>query len=83
MSALLGEELVPLSQATKWVPARRGAARTHPSTLFRWATEGLHGVRLEVLQVGGSRCTSREALHRFFKRLTEMTAPTGAEGTNA
>lgn len=83
MSDLMNEQLVPLAQATRWVPSRRGDAPTHASTLFRWATEGLRGVRLETLQVGGSRCTSREALHRFFKRLTEMTAPTGAEGTNA
>jgi hypothetical protein len=26
---------------------------------------------LETIQVGGTRCTSREALQRFFERLSE------------
>jgi hypothetical protein len=30
---------------------------------------------LESLQVGGTRCTSREALARFFQRLTDRDVP--------
>ncbi len=37
--------------------------------LYRWATEGLRGVHLETIQVGGTLCTSIEALQRFFERL--------------
>lgn len=43
----------------------------HVSGLYRWAKHGLHGVRLETIQVGGTLCTSREALERFFARLAE------------
>jgi hypothetical protein len=32
-------------------------------------------VILECLQVGGTRCTSREALARFFDRLTHADGP--------
>jgi hypothetical protein len=31
-------------------------------------------VVLESIQVGGTRCTSREALARFFRRLTQGDA---------
>ena len=69
MAAMLAESLVPLGEAARFVPPRRGGKAAHPSTLFRWAAHGLRGVRLEVVQVGGTKCTSREALHRFFDRL--------------
>jgi hypothetical protein len=34
---------------------------------------GVRGVRLETLMVGGTRCTSVEALQRFFERITVAT----------
>jgi hypothetical protein len=35
-------------------------------------------VVLESIQVGGTRCTSREALARFFRRLTDAAGtPSG------
>lgn len=71
MSGLLLEDLVPLSAAARLLPRRRSGRPTHTSTLFRWASEGLRGVKLEVVQVGGTRCTSREALARFFSQLSK------------
>jgi hypothetical protein len=41
------------------------------STIYRWATAGVAGVKLETIRVGGTLCTSFEALQRFFERLTE------------
>ena len=32
---------------------------------------GCRGVVLETIQVGGTRCTSREALQRFFENLSQ------------
>jgi hypothetical protein len=32
-------------------------------------------VRLESIRVGGTLCTSREALERFFARLAELDNP--------
>ena len=49
-----------------------------PSTLFRWASKGLRGVRLEVIRIGGTQCTSVEALARFFHRLSEHAEPPAA-----
>lgn len=39
------------------------------ATLYRWGQRGLSGVRLEAISVGGTVCTSREALQRFVERL--------------
>ena len=65
---------VPLSQAADGLPRRRRGRKTHVSTLFRWSSAGCKGVVLETIQVGGTRCTSREALQRFFERLTSPGA---------
>lgn len=45
--------------------------RIHTSTFYRWSTVGCRGVVLETIQIGGTRCTSREALQRFFERLSQ------------
>ena len=64
------EKVLSFKQAAELLPRRRRGKTPSPSTLYRWATTGLHGIRLETLCVGGSRCTSAEALQRFFERLT-------------
>ena len=69
---LIDETMVTLTQATKMVPSRRPGKAPEVSTLHRWATRGLRGVRLETIKVGGARMTSREALERFFQALTQL-----------
>lgn len=64
------ERVLTLSDAAKELPRRRGGKRPHTATLYRWTTLGCRGVRLEYVQIGGTRCTSKEALSRFFERLT-------------
>ena len=71
----LSEDIRPIPKAMKWVPPRRGDRPTHASCGFRWAKHGLRGVRLETIRVGGTLCTSREALERFFARLAELDGP--------
>src|SRR4051795_8401887 len=65
------ETVVSLAQAADDLPRRRRGRKTHISTLYRWATVGCRGVVLETIQVGATRCTSREALQRFFERLSQ------------
>src|SRR3954452_11461923 len=67
------ESLITLSQAAEQLPRRRRGRKTHVSTLYRWTTVGCRGVRLDTLQVGATRCTSREALQRFFEQLSQGT----------
>ncbi len=69
MINLLTEEILSLTEAAKKLPARRAGKRPHAATLYRWAKNGLGGFRLETVQVGGTKCTSMEALQRFFEQL--------------
>lgn len=64
------EEVITLGEAARRLPCRRKGKATNVATLYRWASAGLHGERLEVIRVGGSLCTSVEGLQRFFNRLT-------------
>lgn len=76
----LSETLITLADAAKLLPARRGGRRPHLSCLYRWTASGCKGVILESIQVGGTRCTSKEALARFLGRLT---AEVGGGASNA
>jgi hypothetical protein len=40
-------------------------------TIYRWATTGIGGIRLETICEGDRRLTSRRALQEFFERVTE------------
>lgn len=75
---ILVEDVLSLAQAARQLPSLRGAKATgkgiHPITLWRWARRGLNTpdgekVRLETIRVGGTNCTSRQALQRFLDRL--------------
>ena len=69
------EAVVTLTEATHHLPRRRKGKRCAVSTLYRWADRGVRGVRLETIQVGGTKCTSWEALQRFFNRLSSADSP--------
>lgn len=73
------ETLLTLTEAAKSLPPRRRGKRPHVSCLYRWTTTGCKGVVLESLQCGGTRVTSREALARFFRRLTHDNGPSPGE----
>jgi hypothetical protein len=66
------EQPIPLCQVPRlaWLPRRRRGRKIHVATIFRWAQHGIHGVRLEVVRIGGTRCTSEAALRRFFAALS-------------
>lgn len=66
----MSEEILTFQQAAERIPRRRAGRPAAPSTLHRWATAGMKGIQLETIQVGGTRCTSMEALERFFHRLS-------------
>ena len=68
------EHVVTLAEAVQQLPRRRGRP-IHLSTLYRWTVSGCRGVILESIQVGATRATSREALQRFFERLTSTNTP--------
>jgi len=69
------ETVLTLTEAAKRLPQRRRGSRPHVATMYRWAQRGVKGVRLETIQVGGTCCTSLEALQRFFDALSEPRTP--------
>ena len=82
MADLLEEELHLIAKCSAIIPGR-----PHCSTPRRWADMGVKvpgGRRefLENLDIGGRRYTSREALARFFSRLSAARSADAA-GTTA
>jgi Protein of unknown function (DUF1580) len=67
------EKILTLAEAAAELPRRRRGRKTHISTLYRWTLSGCRGVVLECVQIGATRATSREALARFFDRLTRAS----------
>jgi len=64
------ESILTFTEATKHLPRRRRNKRPSLATFYRWANDGIGDVRLEWIRIGGTRCTSKEALQRFFEALT-------------
>jgi hypothetical protein len=64
------ETLIPVGQIPKLLPPRPNGKRVHISACYRWITRGIRGVRLEVVRIGGSTYTSREAIARFAAHLS-------------
>jgi len=72
---VFSETVLTLSEAAKRLPRVRRGKKIHVSSLYRWIMGGRRSrdgmvVRLETVKVGGTTCTSLEALQRFFDRLT-------------
>lgn len=80
MSISLTEHVIALADVPGILPKRRGGRKVHTSTVWRWVVKGYRGIRLETIQVGGTRCTSREALERFFEQIDADAVP-GSEPT--
>jgi hypothetical protein len=59
----------------KELPRIRAGKSPNPSTLWRWYKSGVRGVRLETCFVGGMRCTTREAIDRFFATINGQDLP--------
>ncbi len=67
MIDLLRESLISLHDIPRILPARPNGKRLHVSAIYRWVQRGIRGIRLEVVRVGGTTYTSREALQRFVQ----------------
>ena len=72
MIDIQNEGLLTFAQVARALPPRRQGRPVNASTVHRWVRVGLRGVRLESIQVGGGRCTSIQALQRFFDRLSQL-----------
>jgi len=72
---VFSEKVIGLKEAIRLLPKTSRNNNLHYSTMFRWILRGLRAkdgvvVRLESVKIGGRLCTSKEALQRFFDRLS-------------
>lgn len=58
------EELLSLGTLARRIQKTDGCT-VNPSSVFRWATKGLRGHKLEIVRIVGRMLTSWEAFHRF------------------
>lgn len=56
------EELIPIATAAQLFPGKPVCIQT----MHRWRLNGVRGVKLETLLIGGLRYTSKEAIERFI-----------------
>jgi hypothetical protein len=64
------EMLLTFSQLAHRIPPSRQGRPVSVSTIWRWATRGIRGVRLESLRLPSRSVTSAEAFARFIDALT-------------
>lgn len=64
------EQVITPAKAAQLCPERRSGVRPNVATLWRWMQQGVRGIKLESIMCGATRCTSVEALQRFFDALT-------------
>jgi hypothetical protein len=74
------DQLLTPAQAAGLRPLGRRGRPTHPSTIYRWMKDGVRGVRLESVRLGGCTYTSREAIQQFAERLTEPNTSVTSRG---
>ena len=63
------EELIPFSKLSSWCEKNLGN-RVSPSSLHRWRLNGIRGVKLETILIGGRRYSSPQKICEFFQRAT-------------
>jgi hypothetical protein len=73
----LNDELLTATEAAKLCP-RVAGKKPHVTIIWRWAKEGVGGIRLEHVVISRTLYTTREALHRFFRDLA--AAPLSQQG---
>ena len=71
-----GEALVLLTQLRDepFVPRRANGKKLDKSVMFRWASRGVRGQRLETLRTPSGLATTRSAVLRFFAGLSGVPA---------
>jgi len=75
MINLQSETVLSFPDAANHLPRRRKGKKPHIATFYRWAMRGCRGIKLETIRVGGTLCTSIEALQRFCERLSNPESP--------
>src|SRR4051812_36522012 len=80
---LSSEVPISLGEARDEIIPRKRGRTVAPSTTWRWINKGCKAadgtiVKLEIVRVGGQPMTTVEAVHRFFRELTDRGVLTPA-----
>jgi hypothetical protein len=67
-------DLLTLSRAARLIQPRRNNRPTCGSTLFRWATRGLRGIKLQTWRMGKTLVTTERAICEFIVATSEAAA---------
>lgn len=59
-------KFVPLNDVPAMLPVRPNGKRVHISAVYRWASKGVRGVRLQTVRIAGVLYTTREAVEDFI-----------------
>ena len=68
-----GDRVMSLAEAAEWFERRFGR-RPHTASIWRWATKGVKGVKLETISMGRYRYTTSAALEKFVSE-TSIAGP--------
>jgi hypothetical protein len=73
-------DAIPLRDVPRRLPKLRNGKHPHTATIHRWARDGLRGRKLWTFRVGGTLCTTAEALADFFEHISNnASAPQAAQ----
>lgn len=73
------DDSVPIKDVPKHVPGRR---KPHKSTIHRWWTRGVKGVKLKTFMVAGRRHTRLAWLDEFLRTLNDAAGGASLETPN-
>lgn len=76
MIDVINGDLISLAEAAKILPKRRGKS-VHLNTIHRWTRQGIRGVILETIRIGGSVYTTANAVQAFCDRLSQPKRTSG------
>jgi Protein of unknown function (DUF1580) len=67
-------EWLTLNQAAKYFPCDKPGKKRSLATLYRYASEGIGGVKLKTVQIGSKKCTNVHFIQEFNRQLTENSS---------
>jgi len=72
---MIPADLIPLKKLSKLLPRHGDDKPVHTNTLFRWALQGVRGVKLRSVLVGGKRYTTQAWVDEFVAALNGTPQP--------
>lgn len=69
MSTATTHDYITIREAAKLFPGR-----PHYSTVWRWASQGVRGIKLGHIRIGGQRFTTPQAVEAFITAMNQSDA---------